>query len=290
LELFLLEKWKDIKGYEGYYQVSTLGRVRSLDRLIYSKDGHSPYMINGHIMCDGTSTGGYRMITLSKKGNKRIFHVHRLVASAFIPNPYNKETVNHKDECVTNNKVENLEWMTQAENNAYGTRLYRQKTNPNVVGHRINLTKEELSNELVNTTYCEIANKYGVSKRTIIKYAKDFNISKHSLLGTRNMNNKKFNISKETLTGMLDSGFSTIKIASIYGVDSHTIIKYKKKFNLMDCDRNKEKEHKIYNLVESGYNISQIAKITGFSRHKISNFINKNELKVCKGKNTYKFC
>lgn len=279
-----MELWKDINGYEGYYQVSSYGRVRGLTRKIYPRTGSKPYIVKGRIIKDGTSTGGYRMITLSKDGNNNIFRVHRLVAEAFIPNPLNKSTVNHKDECVTNNNVKNLEWMSQSENNNYGTRKYRQRHHPNVVGHKFNITKEKLYKDLAHLTYDEISNKYGVSRTTIISYAKSFNISKHSILGTSLRNKKKLDIEKQEIVDLLEYGFTTTKIASMYGVDPHTIIKYKKKFNILDKDTKSLDRNKLLELVDKGYNISQIARKFNVSRNKIKRFSNNNGIKLNIGK------
>ena len=106
----IYEVFMDIKGYEGIYQVSNLGRVRN------SK---------GKIMKQHKKNDGYMTIDLYKDGKRKTHKVHRLVAITFIPNPENKRTVNHKDEVKTNNHVDNLEWMTTAENNSYGTRTAR---------------------------------------------------------------------------------------------------------------------------------------------------------------------
>ena len=101
-----MEIWKDIEGYEGKYQVSNHGNVKSL---AYGQN-LSPSIKNG-----------YRFVFLRKNGTGKNFYVHRLVAEAFIEKPEGKDFVNHKDECRTNNHVENLEWCTQAYNNTYGT-------------------------------------------------------------------------------------------------------------------------------------------------------------------------
>ena len=105
------EEWKDIKGYEGKYQVSNLGRVYSF----YKKDCLKP-----------GNSNGYFYIDLCKNGVSKSFRLHRLVALHFIPNPNNYKEVNHKDEDKTNNKVENLEWCTREYNLNYGTRNKRQ--------------------------------------------------------------------------------------------------------------------------------------------------------------------
>lgn len=106
-----MEIWKDIKGYEDLYEVSNLGRVRN--------------KVRGNILYVKINHNGYCVVKLNKDAKRKDFFVHRLVAIAFIPNPENKRTVNHKDEVKTNNHVDNLEWMTTAENNSYGTRTER---------------------------------------------------------------------------------------------------------------------------------------------------------------------
>ena len=111
-----MEEWKDIEGYEGLYQVSTLGRVRSL----YGHGGVSVRILKPYIR-----KTGYLDVGLFKNGAYSYKLIHRLVAQAFVPNPENKPVVNHKDEDKTNNQVENLEWCTAEYNNNYGTRNQR---------------------------------------------------------------------------------------------------------------------------------------------------------------------
>ena len=110
------EIWVDIKGYEGLYQVSNQGRVRSLDREVkHSKGGYK--IERGKILKGIISGGGYIAVTLNKDGVPNQFKVHRLVAETFIPNTENKRCVDHIDTDKTNNKVENLRWVTDEENN-----------------------------------------------------------------------------------------------------------------------------------------------------------------------------
>jgi hypothetical protein len=115
----LNEEWKDIAGYEGIYQVSNTGRVRSLDRKIMHSDG-KPYTVKGRILKLFTNRYKYLCADLSVDNKKLSARAHRLVAAAFIDNPYNLPCVNHKDENKANNTVDNLEWCTIQYNNTYG--------------------------------------------------------------------------------------------------------------------------------------------------------------------------
>lgn len=107
------EEWKDIVGYEGLYQVSTLGRVKSNPRNGTSNTEHF-LTIKVYPNCR------YARVVLSKNNRTKSFSVHRLVAEAFIPNPDNLPQVNHRDMNTSNNTVENLEWCDAIYNNNYG--------------------------------------------------------------------------------------------------------------------------------------------------------------------------
>lgn len=116
------EVWRDISGYVGLYQVSNLGRVRSLDR-VDMRGCH----VKERVLAGGLDKGGYRLVVLCRDGKQKTYKVHRLVAEAFLSNPDNLPEVNHKDEDKTNNTVSNLEWCSRSYNINYGTRNKRAR-------------------------------------------------------------------------------------------------------------------------------------------------------------------
>lgn len=117
------EIWKEIEGYAGLYEVSNLGRVRSLDRRVNTPGGKR--VIPGRIIKTRLNKQGYNIVTLTVNREPRTFRVARLVASAFIPNPDSLPQVNHIDETRTNDTVNNLEWCSVYYNLTYGSRLKR---------------------------------------------------------------------------------------------------------------------------------------------------------------------
>lgn len=130
IENYLFEEWRDINGYEGMYQVSNYGRVRSLAR----KTGNQ-YGKNTRILKQKKQKLGYMSVGLYKDGKQKYYLIHRLVAQAFIPNPNNYPQVNHKDENKENNFVwvnedgtvnlekSNLEWCSAQYNSNYGSHI-----------------------------------------------------------------------------------------------------------------------------------------------------------------------
>lgn len=143
------EIWKDIPNYEGLYQVSNLGNVKSVKRIVSrAKNGTGDLPLKSRILSPTTYPKGYKKVTLRKNNESKYFFVHRLVAEAFIPNPNNYPYVNHKDENPSNNFSNNLEWCTNEYNMSYGT-----------LGHRISLSKSrrvfqfDFNGNLLNSYY-----------------------------------------------------------------------------------------------------------------------------------------
>lgn len=114
-----MEEWRDIKNFEGIYQVSNLGRIKSMTRVITYSNGVK-HLTKGKVIKPILDTYGYYRITLYKNGKAYQRLWHRVVAEAFVPNPNNFSEINHKNEVRTDNRVENLEWCTKGYNNNYG--------------------------------------------------------------------------------------------------------------------------------------------------------------------------
>jgi len=165
------EIWKDVNGYEGLYQVSNLGRVRSLERK--ATDGRQ---INERILKPAFDVGKYLTVALHKNKKQKTHKVHRLVAFAFIKNPNNKPHVNHIDGNKSNNRVDNLEWCTQLENNRHS--FHELKRGSWRIGLRIRPTnaKEVLqfnkeTNQLIKTypSIMEAGRETGIQFKNIHK-------------------------------------------------------------------------------------------------------------------------
>lgn len=121
--IVIIEIWKDIKGYEGLYQVSNLGNVKSLKRIYYSGTGHNTVKIcSEKILSPRKTKTGYCRVGFKTNGKNKDFYIHRLVAIAFLEQKKDCFEINHKDEDKSNNSVYNLEWCDRKYNCNYGER------------------------------------------------------------------------------------------------------------------------------------------------------------------------
>lgn len=154
------EEWRPIPNYIGYYEVSNIGNVRSVDRLVTYSNGVQR-VHKGKILKQDINYKGYHRVRLQKDGKSKSFSVHRLVALAFIPNPNSLPQVNHIDENKSNNCVSNLEWCTSEYNNNYGNHI-----NNSVTSYKNNndLGRHVLRCDMDNNIIQEYRSTYEVQK------------------------------------------------------------------------------------------------------------------------------
>ena len=161
-----MEEWKEIPGYEGLYEVSSYGKVRSLDRY----DSRNCFR-KGKVLSPVKDKDGYLAVFLSCNGKQKTIRIHRLVAKAFLPNPDNLPEVNHLDEDKTNNRVDNLEFCDHKYNINYGhrtentinTRVKNGYADPDFIGFGLN--KKEYMKEYRRIYYEKNKDKFKEYRR-----------------------------------------------------------------------------------------------------------------------------
>lgn len=161
----MAEIWKDVECFEGLYQVSNLGRVKSLKRVIEQKNiNGTPYIraIQEKILKPQIHKNGYVCVGFTVNGKVYGRLVHRLVAQAFVPNPSNKPEVNHKDGNKENNSMENLEWCTARENQMHSISLGLRKGSELHGGGSVHITKD------VNDRINLIVSNTGIEKWSVV--------------------------------------------------------------------------------------------------------------------------
>lgn len=168
-EVICIEIWKDIDGYEGYYQVSNLGRIRSLDRIIIGKNGR-PQTKVGSIMSDRLNSRiNRREIGLRKNDKRKAFKVYRLVAMAFVENedPINNTTVNHIDGDTNNNVSSNLEWCSYSKNLQHSYDKLNRPTNKPKGKRKCHVYDKLLNTNNVYSSIMETAREIKISETQI---------------------------------------------------------------------------------------------------------------------------
>jgi len=165
-----IEIWKDVVGYEGSYQVSNIGRVKSLERIVNGRWGleHRKSII----LKLALSNFGYYTVGLHYNGVSRTTKVHRLILESFIINYENKIDVNHKNGIKTDNRLENIEWATRSENiiHAFRTGLkFGKKGEDSPTSKLTNIDVLKIRNEYKLLTQKEIGKIYGISNQTVSK-------------------------------------------------------------------------------------------------------------------------
>ena len=172
------EIWKSIKDYEGLYEVSSIGRVRSLDH--FRKNGTNGYLQKGKILKPSITGDGYWCVALSKNGKAKNFKIHRLMAVAFFDNFNNKLVINHKDGDKLNNVISNLELCTQSHNIKEAIRLGTKK--PPCLGkfgkehHRSKaINQYDLQGNFIREWECsmQVQRELGISQNGVIQCCKE---------------------------------------------------------------------------------------------------------------------
>lgn len=161
------EIWKDIPGYEGWYQVSNFGGIRSMDRYVNYRDNRKPVFYKGRVIKPQRCSNGYLFVYLYGQRSSRSHLIHRLVGLCFVNNNKNKPHINHIDGDKENNHHSNLEWVTRSENQKH------RYTHLGQVSEKRKLNKKQVF--LIyqsNLTYTELANIFNVTYGTI-KFVKN---------------------------------------------------------------------------------------------------------------------
>ena len=210
------EIWRDISGYEGLCQISNLGRVKSF--------------YNGGRMLKPGRVSGYLRVTLRCDGKSKSLFVHRLVAQAFIPNPESKREVNHVNGIKTDNRVENLEWVTPAENSrhAVATGLYIAPQGED--HYNAKLTNEQVIYIRENPdglTRNQLAKKFAIPPQSIsrIQLGKTFKNAGGKIrdkINTRVPDETREQIRREYVYGSHE--FGSVALAKKYGISDTTIL------------------------------------------------------------------
>lgn len=171
-----VEFWLPVKGYDGWYEVSDHGRVRSLSRMLLRKNG-APHGKKGRILPGHLCDHSYVVVALRKCGKQRAHYVHRLVAEAFIANPEKKPQVNHRNGERAENAISNLEWATGSENILHSYAVLRHprltlrgETNGNsrITENDVRAIRLEYQPGSSIRGQRQLATKYGVSQRLIL--------------------------------------------------------------------------------------------------------------------------
>lgn len=211
----MTEEWRDVVGYEGLYQVSNFGRIKSLPKYYF-----------GERMLSPTDNGsGYLIVSLTKNEKRKNHYIHRIVAEAFIPNKENKPTVNHKDRDKQNNIISNLEWATFSEQIHHVVATGKKPHAKNYTTSRvIELSPEIISAYEKGRSVTDISRKLSICPQTInkvlnehgiqIKSSKDFCSVKVECISCVDNKIRNFNSVKDASDWLIKNGFSKTNASS----------------------------------------------------------------------------
>lgn len=209
----IAEEWKDIEGYEGLYQISNKGRVKSL----VGWNGHK-YISREKILKPSKTSTGYWKVDLHKNGKKKSLKLHRVIASAFIPNPNNLPFINHIDSNPLNNSLENLEWCTPKYNSQYS---YEHGNHKRKINEKDAI---ELYNGDGTTSVTRVAKALGVSTTCASAALKRAGVPIIQ-------NPSRFGINVEAIKAEFDNGFTNKQLAEKYGCSRNLIARRRYQYN-----------------------------------------------------------
>lgn len=203
------EIWRDVVGFEGLYVVSNLGRIGSLQQRRCLETGKQRNYKERIMRLQ--NMGGYKIVKLSCEGKVSQFLVHRLVALAFIPNPENKATVNHINGDKSDNRVDNLEWATQSENNKHAYRVLGKKPSTHLDKLRKGWqNKIESIRKSISNANSGVSN--GSAKLTSTQVMEIREASKNKYHGYCSDLARKYNVSESCIYGVLSGRYySSVK-------------------------------------------------------------------------------
>ncbi len=175
-----LEIWKDVPEYGGYYQASTLGNIKSLDRIVWVEKRDRYLSLKGKMLKPKLNRNGYHVVVLCKDSERKDFSVHQIIAKTFIENINNYPDINHKNNMKTDNFIENLEWVTCQINH-----FKRWETRGRIINDRVINRKREYSEKMSNghatklnpEKVIEIRRLYATGQYTHADLGKMFNIN-----------------------------------------------------------------------------------------------------------------
>ena len=314
------ESWKDIPGFEGKYQISNRGRIKSLDREGISRNGRR-YHRTERILKTSPNTSGYPSVVVDNgvdsSGRRKVtvLHPHRLVAELFIPNDHNKREVNHKDGIKTNNNVDNLEWVTPSENvqHAFNTGLAVAKKGVDANRAKIKSNDEihAIKDEFYQGgTLRDVGKTHGISSTEVSaiingkRFKDQFDQETHlRKMQARVVTNKQVGLSHprckastdiiHQVSDLYNQGVTIKELATRFGVDRHTIRRWMTSTWGADQPSNQQAgwSHsqtkltpELYAMVQelyaSGMTPHAISKQLGFSRNTIVNWLTKDWCKT----------